>query len=139
MNQVFVFGTLKEGFPNYKVNKGNRLKGSFFTKNKYPLYLIGERFSPWLVLAEGSGHHVKGQVFTVDDEVLAEMDKLERITEFDGYKRIELDVVSEVSGETLLVIAYGKPVGQLDNVDIQLELDGEYKLEHSSLYLGRTP
>ena len=137
MYKVFVFGTLKEGFPNYKINKGSRLKGNFLTKTRYPLYLIGERFAPWLMLEQGSGHNVRGQVFTVDDAILAEMDKLERITELNGYRRIEITVISEDSGEELLVFAYGKPVEQLSGVDIKLELDGEYKLEHSLLYLSR--
>ncbi|NQZ59200.1 MAG: gamma-glutamylcyclotransferase [Lentisphaeraceae bacterium] len=139
MYKVFVFGTLKEGFPNYKINKGSRLKGDFLTKKRYPLYLIGERFAPWLMLEQGSGHNVRGQVLTVNDVILAEMDKLERITELNGYRRIEITVISEESGEELLVFAYGKLAEQLSGVDIKLELDGEYKLEHSLLYLSRNP
>ena len=136
MYKIFVFGTLKEGFPNYKINKGSRLKGNYLTKNKYPLYLIGERFAPWLMLDKGNGHNVRGQVFTVDDATLADMDKLERINKSDGYRRIELTVISEESGKELVVFAYGKLVEQLNSADIQLELDGEYKLEHSLLYLS---
>ena len=136
MYKVFVFGTLKEGFPNYKINKGSRLEGSYLTKNRYPLYLIGKRFSPWLMLDKGKGHNVRGQVFTVNDATLAEMDKLERINELDGYRRIEMTVISEKSGEELVVFAYGKPVEQLDSFDIKQELNGEYKLEHSLHYLS---
>ena len=137
MHQIFVFGTLKEGFPNDKINKGIRIKGDYLTKNRYPLYVVGERFVPWLIIDEGNGHNVRGQVFTVNDETLADMDKLERITELDGYRRIELTVISEESDEELVVFAYGKSMEQLSSVDIQLELEGEYKLEHSVLYLSR--
>ena len=137
MHQIFVFGTLKEGFPNYHINQGIRLKGDYLTKNRYPLYLVGERFAPWLIIDKGNGHNVRGQVFTVNDATLAEMDKLERITELDGYRRMELTVISEESGEELLVFVYGKPVEQFSDVAIQLELEGEYKLEHSALYLSR--
>ena len=136
MHKIFVFGTLKEGFPNYGINKGSRLEGSYLTKNRYPLYLIGKRFSPWLVLDKGNGHNVRGQVFIVNDATLAEMDKLERINEVDGYRRIKLTVISEESAEKLVVFAYGKPVEQLDSADIRLELNGEYELEHSLLYIG---
>ena len=136
MHKVFVFGTLKEGFPNHKINKGSRLEGNYLTKNRYPLYLIGNRFSPWLILEKGNGHNVRGQVFMVSDTTLAEMDKLERTNESDGYRRIELTVISEESGEKLVAFAYGKSVEQLDNADIQLELNGEYKLEHSLLYIS---
>ena len=139
MHQIFVFGTLKEGFPNYNINKGIRLKGDYLTKNRYPLYVVGERFAPWLIIDKGNGHNVRGQVFTIDDATLADMDKLERITEVNGYRRMELTVISEESDEELLVFAYGKPIEQLSGVDIQLELEGEYKLEHSVLYLSREP
>jgi gamma-glutamylcyclotransferase (GGCT)/AIG2-like uncharacterized protein YtfP len=37
---VFVFGTLKEGFPNFTVNRGVRVPGSFSTCSAYPLYLV---------------------------------------------------------------------------------------------------
>ena len=136
MHKIFVYGTLKEGFPNDKINKGSRLEGDYLTKNRYPLYLVGKRFSPWLMLEKGNGHNVRGQVFTVNDATLAEMDKLERINELDGYRRIELTVISEESDEKLLVFAYGKPVEQLDSAEIQLELNGEYKLEHALLYIS---
>lgn len=46
---VFVFGTLKEGFPNFATNKGVRRGGDFVTASRYPLYLVGERCSPWLI------------------------------------------------------------------------------------------
>ena len=137
MHQVFVFGTLKEGFPNFKINKGTRLKGTFVTKNRYPLYLIGERYSPCLVLDEGSGYNIKGQVFTVDEAALRDMDKLERISESDGYRRVELTVVSEDSGEELVVFAYGKAIEQMDGAQLQSETIDEYTLEHSSLYRNR--
>lgn len=52
-HRVFVFGTLKEGFPNFAVNTGIRLSGNFETEDLYPLYLVGERHSPWLVLNAG--------------------------------------------------------------------------------------
>jgi gamma-glutamylaminecyclotransferase len=41
---VFVFGTLKDGFPNHSENEGKKIVGRFMTRDKYPLYLIGERF-----------------------------------------------------------------------------------------------
>ena len=139
MYKVFVYGTLKEGFPNYKINNGNRLEGNYITKDRYPLYLMGKRFSPWLVLEKGKHHNVRGQVFIVNDTTLAEMDKLERINNLDGYRRIKLIVISEESSEEIIVFAYGKPVEQLDTEHIQLELKGEYKLEHSLYYLSLNP
>ncbi|MBW3695194.1 gamma-glutamylcyclotransferase [Vibrio sp. T187] len=138
MQQVFVFGTLKEGFPNFSTNKGRRVPGDFTTKSSYPLYLIGERNSPWLVLDEGKGHPVKGQVFEVSDETLADIDRLERITKPDGYRRIMLEVVCKQTGEASQVFVYCKPKIQLQNMLIQQELAGDYTLEHAKLYTPRS-
>jgi len=137
VHNIFVFGTLKEGFPNFAVNKGKRISGGFFTREKYPLLLVGERFSPWLILDEGSGFNVKGQVFCASDDVLLEMDKLERISEADGYRRIELPVISEADESEILVYAYAKSLQQVDAAEIRMELPGEYTLEHASLYRSR--
>src|SRR3954468_2126222 len=70
---VFVFGTLKEGFPNFATNRGKRLPGAYVTREPYPLPRVGERHSPWMLDLPGEGHPVSGQVFAVDDETLAAM------------------------------------------------------------------
>ena len=137
MQKVFVFGTLKEGFPNFTRNKGVRYGNVFQTKCSFPLYLIGERFSPWLVLEPGTGFPVIGQVFEVDDDALASMDVLERIHEPDGYRRILTKVVCTTSREELNVFVYGKPPEMLDVKEVQLELTGEYPLKHADMYRNR--
>lgn len=137
MHKIFVFGTLKEGFPNFKTNKGIRYRGDFKTKERYPLYLVGERFSPWLVLQSGEGHQVKGQVFEVSDDVLAEMDALERITAIDGYRKVSIPVICLESGDEINVLAYGKPPEMLQDVQVMQELAGDYCLEHAALYRSR--
>lgn len=135
---VFVFGTLKEGFPNFHRNQGSRIPGVFKTVESYPLYLVGERYSPWLVLAAGEGHPVIGQVFCVDDVALAEMDALERITQRDGYRRLEIEVMNVDTGLKQRVWVYGKPTASLPTADIRVELEGDYLLEHAALYISRT-
>jgi gamma-glutamylaminecyclotransferase len=74
---VFVFGTLKEGFPNFPTNKGSRRPGAFLTKERYPFYLVGERHSPWLINSPGQEERIVGQVFEVDQTALEAMDNLE--------------------------------------------------------------
>lgn len=137
MYHVFVYGTLKEGFPNFKINKGIRVNGTFVTKYRYPFYLVGERYSPWLILDQGNGNNVKGQVFQIDQSALDEMDKLERIDKQDGYKRVEIQVISEDSGEEVSVFMYGKPIEQLENAFLRSDPLDDYKLEHSKLYRSR--
>ena len=139
MHAVFLFGTLKEGFPNSSRNKGSRVPGEFLTKNRYPLYLVGDRYSPWLILSQGEGFQIRGQVFKVDKASLGDMDRLERIHEPDGYRRVQIPVISESTNEEMLVFVYGKPPQQLEGMMIQLGPIAEYELKHSSLYQKRTP
>jgi gamma-glutamylaminecyclotransferase len=134
---VFLFGTLKEGFPNSGANKGSRVAGEFFTKIRYPLYLVGERYSPWLMLSEDEGFQVRGQVFTVDEATLDDMDRLERIHQADGYRRVQVQVISESTCEEMQVFVYVKPAEQLEGMLIQLGPIAEYELEHASLYQKR--
>ena len=138
MLHIFVFGTLKQGFPNDQSNSGNRLPGQYKTLHKFPLYLVGERFSPQLIYDPGNGHQIQGQVFTVDTKSLTKMDKLERIQEPDGYRRIKLAVVNLQTAEQIEVFVYVKLVEQLATKNIRLELCGEYQLEHASLYRSRS-
>ena len=138
MLHIFVFGTLKQGFPNDQSNSGNRLPGQYKTLHKFPLYLVGERFSPQLIYVPGNGQQIQGQVFTVDTKSLTKMDKLERIQEPDGYRRIKLAVVNLQTAEQIEVFVYVKLVEQLATKNIRQELCGEYQLEHASLYRSRS-
>ena len=137
MYKVFVFGTLKEGFPNFKTNKGTRLTGRFVTKNTYPLYLIGDRYTPWLVLDDENGYQIKGEVYSVSEAVLAELDELEQTSETDGYRRVELDVYCEITDKNFKGQVYGKNLDQMTAVKIQCVLKNEYTLEHAKLYRRR--
>ena len=134
MNKVFVYGTLKEGFPNYHINKGARLSGTFVTQSCQSLYLVSERHSPWLVADESNGFNVKGQIFSVDSATLEEMDKLERISEPDGYQRVEIAVASLCGKHELDVFSYIKLTEHLTDAQIQSKLEDEYLLEHASFY-----
>ena len=136
-HRVFVFGTLKEGFPNFATNRGHRIAGSFVTVQRYPLYLVGERFSPWLLDAAGEGERVIGQVFEVDPAALAAMDDLERITQPDGYRRRPVDVEAVGGQQRLTVHAYFKPREDFHRSAARLGPLREYTAEHAALYRRR--
>ncbi|MFT5110931.1 MAG: gamma-glutamylaminecyclotransferase, partial [Parasphingorhabdus sp.] len=59
---VFVYGTLKRGFPNHDAE---RLDGFFkdraTTENEYPLLVVNQRFSPVVVYEPGSGQKITGE------------------------------------------------------------------------------
>jgi gamma-glutamylaminecyclotransferase len=86
-HRVFVYGTLKEGFPNFHVNRGTRVPGEFVTVDAFPMYVIGRCAVPWLVDRTGEGHVVRGQLFEVDDATLAAMDELEMVSVPGWYAR----------------------------------------------------
>ena len=137
MELIFVFGTLKEGYPNYHSNFGSRVEGDYFTLDRYPLYLVGERYSPWLINESGSGEFVQGQVFSVDRDALGIMDKLERIMEPDGYQRVEIMVRNIVTVENLLVHVYMKQANLLNPGEIKQGPLKCYELEHTAMYASR--
>lgn len=137
IKKLFVFGALKEGFPNFKKNNGIRFRGEFETKERYPLYFVSERRSPWLVLDKGNGHNIQGQVFTVTDDALAKMDRLECISEPNGYCLNMIPVSEKDSDEEFLVSIYAKQLDQIHVEDIRIELAGEYKIEHAAHYRRR--
>ena len=85
--RIFVYGTLKTGFPNFHINTGQRVPGEFVTVQRFPLYLVGPTQVPWLVNRPGEGEFVVGEVFEVDATTLARMDVLEQIDEPLWYAR----------------------------------------------------
>jgi gamma-glutamylaminecyclotransferase len=94
-HQVFVYGTLKQGFRNFHINLGLRVPGEFVTVQPHALFIVGEFWLPWLLQADseaGAGLPVIGQIYTVDDAGLAEMDKLEQIDEAGWYERQRIAV-----------------------------------------------
>lgn len=140
---VFVYGTLKEGFPNFSHNHGVRVPGLFRTVERYPFYLGGDRFSPWLVNDPGHGERIVGQVFTVEPAALAAMDALERITQVDGYRRVMLNIeslesIKEGIGSTVFqASAYLKQPRHAVASHIRTGPISEYTLEHAAHYRPR--
>ena len=139
MHHVFVFGTLKEGFPNSAVNTGVRIPGRFVTENRYPFYLVGERHSPWVLDSPGQGHHVEGQVFEVTDAGLEQMDALERVGAPDGYERVRVRVqeVHAPSADTVEAFIYLKDPAFLFPEEVRVGPLGNYTDEHAALYRRR--
>jgi gamma-glutamylaminecyclotransferase len=97
---IFVFGTLKQGFRNFHVNRGSRVGGDVVTVGPYPLYVIGPHHLPWLLDRPGEGVPVVGQLFEVDDDTLAAMDRLERVDDPQWYVRGQLWVQPHPGGGT---------------------------------------
>ena len=95
LHRVFVYGTLKKGFPNFeRYMTSARFRGKYRTVGKYPLVLFGSRYVPGMLDRPGEGHPIEGELFEVDDENLARIDLLEGTHEPGGYRRQSIAVKS---------------------------------------------
>ena len=109
---VFVYGTLKKGFPNHdRFMRSARFIGNCRTREAYPLILEGERWVPCLVDRVGEGHRVAGELFEVDDATLGRIDWLEAVNEPGGYRRkiVEIEVEGPLNSEIMKAGAYFMP------------------------------
>jgi gamma-glutamylaminecyclotransferase len=134
LHRVFVYGTLKQGFRNFHVNRGTRVGGDFVTVQAFPLYVLGPFGLPWLVHEPGRGESVTGQVFEVDDAGLAEMDWLERINDADWYTRRPLAVRPVDGGTVVSALAYFGSVARLASETVHHGPLAEYTEAHQALY-----
>ena len=133
---VFVFGTLKAGYPNFAVNQGRRVGGVFRTVQPHPLYLMGARHVPWMIDAPRSGERVAGEIYEVDAAALAAMDELEGVGRPDGYHRKALQVQGD-DATVVMAQVYMKHAHQMVQADVRVGPLSEYTLAHAALYRKR--
>ncbi len=99
MHRVFVYGTLKRGFPNHDAwMKDYPCIGRFRTCASFPLVVGGKWFSPYLIAEPGVGVPVFGEVFELDDRGLDVLDAIEGTDVPNGYRRIGIAVVDADGG-----------------------------------------
>ncbi|CAO2837993.1 unnamed protein product [Amaranthus hypochondriacus] len=105
--QIFVYGTLKQGFPNHYLLEGLSasndavFQGCYKTVNTYPL-VLGPLGIPFLINIPGSGHRVKGELYSVSGHALEKLDELEGISR-GHYERLPLEVVTEEEGNLRVI------------------------------------
>lgn len=87
MNTVFVYGTLKRGGSNHVFLRGQKFLGEARTAPGFTLYSLGDY--PGMVRAPGDKTGVTGELWSVDDDCLAELDRLEGLDE-GLYERIDV-------------------------------------------------
>ncbi|XP_053207397.1 gamma-glutamylaminecyclotransferase C-like [Panonychus citri] len=101
---VFVYGTLKKGEPNHHVlYNGKHGFAQFVSKgltvNPYPLIIYSRYNIPFLLDKPGMGKRVYGEIYAVDDSVLADLDDLEDHPDFYQRKQIDIELISN-NGES---------------------------------------
>lgn len=97
-NLVFVYGTLKRGFPNHAYMDGSTFIADVQTVEPYPLVVGGTWFTPYLIPEKGSGHRVRGELWDVPDERMPALDELESVHLPNGYRRHRIPVSQEKTG-----------------------------------------
>lgn len=89
---VFVYGTLKRGFPNHHYMADCRFLSEGRTVERFPLVVGGDWFSPYLLPEAGEGHCVNGEVWEVPEAVMPALDALESVHLPNGYRRREIAI-----------------------------------------------
>ncbi|XP_075548103.1 gamma-glutamylaminecyclotransferase-like isoform X4 [Dermacentor variabilis] len=94
-HNVFVYGTLKTGEPNNSVINDSKngkaiLIGTAVTVKKWPLVIASSYNIPYLLHCEGKGHSITGELYSVDDKMLATLDDFESHPKY--YVRSEEDI-----------------------------------------------
>ncbi|CAL9151826.1 unnamed protein product [Musa hybrid cultivar] len=98
---VFVYGTLKRGFPNHSllddlIRDGDAtFVAAGRTASPFPL-VVGPLSIPFLIRLPGSGRRVSGEIYTLSPRGLARVDDLEG-THRGHYERLALAVVPVTS------------------------------------------
>jgi len=83
--KVFVYGTLKKGYPNSYLLENSKLLGSFKTKPVFTMYSLGA-FPAISLVGETS---ISGEVYSVDEDTFSRLDRLEGYPSF--YNRAKID------------------------------------------------
>lgn len=133
---LFVYGTLKAGFPNADACRGRHRIGRFRTCEPMPLWLVGAARLPWLIDDPGAGHHVIGELIDLDHTLLAVLDEFEEVDQPHGYRRrvISVETYRADRHETTSAWAYLKDPAQLHDRLWRLGPLAEYGRQHADLY-----
>ena len=85
MIRLFVYGTLKKGFRNAVYLENARCLGEFITDPVYAMYDFGN----YPAVSEMGKTAIEGEVYEIDKELLASIDRLERYPEY--YQRMLIE------------------------------------------------
>jgi gamma-glutamylaminecyclotransferase len=126
--RVFVYGTLKRGFPNHPLLERSQLLGEALTCERWPLLIAGRWFVPCMRERRGEGHRVRGELYAVDAATLEALDELEGVNEPDGYDRRAIEVERGPGDERLEAQAYFKraPLGAVHSDPLECYDDDRY-------------
>ena len=133
MHVVFVYGTLKRGFPNFDEWMTTcRFVGEAETLDAFPLVVGGPWLSPMMIAEPGTGARISGELFEVDDAGLVVLDRLESTHLKNGYERISILATVTGDKDPREVWAYVKHRAVIDVIHRQL--GSEYLLDSGYIH-----
>jgi gamma-glutamylaminecyclotransferase len=110
VNTIFVYGTLKRGGANHLFLQGQKFLGDARTAPGFVLYSLGDY--PGMVRAPGDTVGVTGELWSVDDDCLAELDRLEGLDE-GLYERIDVLLMPNPVAGSAQTYLYLRPLDGL--------------------------
>lgn len=106
MTTVFVYGTLKRGGSNHAFLAGQYYLGNARTQPGFTLYSLGDY--PGMVRTPEDREGVTGELWSVKDEALAELDRLEGLAE-GLYERVDILLAPNPVAPTAQTYLYLRP------------------------------
>jgi gamma-glutamylcyclotransferase (GGCT)/AIG2-like uncharacterized protein YtfP len=104
---LFVYGTLKRGCSNHRYLAGQHFVGLARTPPGYRLYDLGGY--PGIVAKPDDRDGVVGEVWSVDDEALTQLDKFEGVHE-GLYRREPMPLVAPFAGQKVEAYVSAFPI-----------------------------
>jgi gamma-glutamylaminecyclotransferase len=106
--KLFVFGTLKKGFPLHSpALDGAHLVGRYRTLLRFRMLVAGPWFAPMMFPEPGAGHRVLGELYSIEEHHLERIDAVESVG-IPGNLRIEIEVEPMEGGRPQLAFVYVK-------------------------------
>ena len=106
MTTLFIYGTLKRGGSNHVFLSGQAFLGPARTAPGFTLYSLGDY--PGMVRSPGDTAGVTGELWSVDDSCLAELDHLEGLDE-GLYERVEVLLAPNLLAASAQTYLYLRP------------------------------
>ena len=96
MDKLFVYGTLKQGYPLHGILRGQEFLGNYKTEPRFKLVTLGA--FPAMIPARTEGVEVLGEVYRVDEDTLAYLDIVERVSQ-GLYRRLYLPMHDQLNSK----------------------------------------
>lgn len=109
MHRVFVFGTVKQGFPLHRQGLGDtpRRLADCRTVERFPMFIASAWYAPMMMNEPGLGCQIVGELYQVDHQRLLLIDQIESVG-LPGNFRVRILVKALDQGTVCFANAYMK-------------------------------